>query len=319
MKQPTDLPKPRLLIAGSIPLELRAALDKDYELIARASLADARAPGFEVAVTTSMDGADAALMDFLPDLRLIACNGAGIERIDLGEAQRRGISICNTPDAVTNDTADFAIGLIYAVLRRLVEADRFVRAGRWSAGKMTPSRRVSGKTLGIVGLGKIGRAIAERGAALGMRVVYTATRKKDDVAFTYAATVAALAELSDVLVLACPGGESTRGLVNADILERLGKSGFLINVSRGSVVDEAALIAALEKGGIAGAGLDVFAAEPNLDPRLLTFENVVVSPHYASITHETRADIAEDLRGNIDSFFRGGPVRNALAGMATCR
>ena len=302
------------MLAGNIPLELRRVLEPSYDLVARASVAGATAPNFRVAVTTSMDGADAALMDFLPDLRLIACNGTGLERIDLDAARRRGIAVCNTPDAVTEDTADFAIGLMYAVSRRLVEADRFVRAGLWKEGKMTPSRRLFDKAIGIVGLGKIGRAIAKRSAALGMRVAYTATREKSDVPFVYVPTVRRLATQSDVLVMACPGGEATRHLVNAGTLACLGGSGILINVSRGSVVDESALIHALETGVIAGAGLDVFEREPNVDERLFAFENVVLSPHYASTTHETRVAIAEDLRANIESFFAGGAVRNAAAG-----
>jgi hydroxypyruvate reductase len=318
VKQQTDRRRPQLLLAGAIPTELRGVLEPTYELVERASITEVTAPHFQVAVTNSMEGADAKLMDFLPGLRLIACNGAGVERIDLDEARRRGIAVCNTPDAVTEDTADFAIALIYAVSRRLVEADRYVRAGLWKIkGKMTPSRRVVGKALGIVGLGKIGRAVAKKGAALGMRVAYTATREKNDVPFAYVPTVSELAAQSDVLVLACPGGEATRNLVNADTLKCLGSAGIVINISRGSVVDEAALIDALQEGAIAGAGLDVFASEPNLDERLLAFENVVVSPHYASITHETRAAIAEDLRANIEAFFDGGPVRNA-AGISAC-
>jgi hydroxypyruvate reductase len=319
MSEQPDRPRPRLLIAANIPTELRRVLEPNYDLVARESIADASAPGFRVAVTTSMDGADAALMDFLPDLRLIACNGAGLERIDLNAARRRGIAICNTPDAVTEDTADFAIGMIYVVLRRVVEADRFVRAGLWKKGKMTPSRRVADKALGIVGLGRIGHAIANRGASLGMRVAYTATRQKSDVPFEFVSTTKELATRSDVLLLACPGGEATRNLVDADTLRCLGSNGVLINVSRGSVVDESALINALGQGEIAGAGLDVFAAEPDLDQRLLSFQNVVLTPHYAAITHETRADIAQDLRDNIDAYFEGGAIRNALAGTPECR
>jgi lactate dehydrogenase-like 2-hydroxyacid dehydrogenase len=300
-----------LLLAGNIPLELRRVLEPNYDLVARASIAGATAPIFQVAVTTSMDGADAALMDFLPNLRLIACNGTGLERIDLDAARRRGIAVCNTPDAVTEDTADFAIGLMYAVSRRLVEADRFVRAGLWKEGKMTPSRRLFDKAIGIVGLGKIGRSIAKRSAALGMRTAYTAMREKSDVPFAYVPTLRQLATQSDVLVMACPGGDATRHLVNSDTLACLGGSGILINVSRGSVVDESALIHALETGAIAGAGLDVFEREPNVDERLFAFENVVLSPHYASATHETRAAIAEDLRANIEAFFAGKAVRNA--------
>jgi hydroxypyruvate reductase len=303
--------RPRLLLAGNIPLELRRVLAPNYDLVARASVVGATAPIFQVAVTTSMDGADAALMDFLPNLRLIACNGTGLERIDLDAARRRGIAVCNTPDAVTEDTADFAIGLMYAVSRRLVEADRFVRAGLWKEGKMTPSRRLFDKAVGIVGLGKIGRAIAKRSTALGMRTAYTAMREKSDVPFAYVPTLRQLATQSDLLVMACPGGDATRHLVNSDTLACLGGSGILINVSRGSVVDESALIHALETGAIAGAGLDVFEREPNVDERLFAFENVVLSPHYASTTHETRGAIAEDLRANIEAFFSGKTVRNA--------
>lgn len=302
--------KPRLLVASAIPSELRRVLESEYVLIARATISKSTATGFAVAVTTSMDGADKGLMDFLPDLRVIACNGAGVEKIDLDEARRRGIAVCNTPDVVTEDTADFGISLIYAVSRRTVEADRFVRAGLWRNGKMTPSRRVFDKSLGIVGLGKVGRAVARRAVALGMTVRYTGPSRKDGLPYAYVADVGELAAVSDVLVLTCPGGEATRHIVNAPVIERLGTQGILINVARGSVVDEAALIDALQRNAIGGAGLDVFASEPNPDERLLAFENVVVSPHYAAITHETRAAIAADLHSNIRSFYAGGMVRN---------
>ncbi len=311
--------RPKLVLAAAIPAELRGVLERDYELVARGALQPDGVAGLRVAVTTSIAGADARLMDFLPDLRLIACNGAGLENIDLAEARRRGIAVCNTPDAVTADTADFAVGLIYAVSRRIVAADRFVRSGAWGREKMSPSTRVGGKRLGIVGLGKIGHAIAQRGAALGMQVAYTATSAKRDVPFEYVATVAQLAAVSDVLVLAVPGGEATRNLVSHDVLERLGGKGILINISRGSVVDEPALIAALRAGAIAGAGLDVFASEPEVDAQLLSCENVVLSPHYASVTNETRAAIAEDLRTNIESFFTGGAVRDAAAAVLRCQ
>jgi hydroxypyruvate reductase len=308
--------RPRLLVLGSIPMELRRVLEPEYELAYRSSLVAGPAPGFQVAVTTSMDGADAALMNSMPDLKLIACNGTGMEKIDLHEARRLGIAVCNTPDAVTEDTADFAVGLTYAVLRRIVEADQFVRAGSWGPGKMTPSRRVFDKRLGVVGLGKIGAAIARRGASLGMRVAYTATRRKPEVDYAYLPNVDELALCVDVLILACPGGEATRHLVNGKTLAALGSGGILINISRGSVLDEEALIEALGKGVIAGAGLDVFAREPNLDERLLSFKNVVLSPHYASTTFETRAAIAADLLQNIRSFFSGGPVRNSALHMS---
>jgi hydroxypyruvate reductase len=293
----------RLLVIGALPAELRRALEGAHDLIEKAALPAGLAPGFDVAVTTSMDGATASLMADLPDLKLIACNGAGLERIDLIEARRRNIEIFNTPDAVTRDTADFAIAMIFAIARRLVESDRFMRSGAWANAKMAPSSRVSGKRLGIVGLGKIGSAIASRAAALGLEVGYNARGPKPELPYRFVASVAELAGQSDFLILSCPGGEETRGLVSAEVLRRLGPKGFLINISRGSVVDEAALLDALEAKTIAGAALDVFENEPRIDARFLTLENVVLTPHVAAVTQETRDDIAELLRARIAAFL----------------
>jgi hydroxypyruvate reductase len=293
----------RLLVVGALPMELHRALEQAYELVEKAGLPPGPAPGFDVAVTTSMDGAAAGLMADLPDLKLIACNGAGLERIDMAEAKRRGVEVFNTPDAVTRDTADFAIAMIFAIARRLVESDRFVRSGAWASAKMAASSRVSGKRLGIVGLGKIGSAIAARGAAIGLDVGYNARGPKPQLPYRFVASVAELAGQSDFLVLSCPGGEETRGLVSAEVLRKLGPTGYLINLSRGSVVDEAALLDALEARTIAGAALDVFENEPRIDPRFLPLENVVLTPHVAAVTQETRNDIAELLRTRIAAFL----------------
>ncbi len=294
----------RLLVVAAIPPELRAALGAHYDLVEHA--AGTSAKGFQVAVTTSMAGADAALMAALPDLGLIACNGTGLDRIDLPEADRRGILVRHTPDEVVEDTADAAIGLMYAISRRIAEADRFVRAGRWATERMTPSRRVSGKAAGIVGLGRIGAAIACRAAGLGMAVSYTGPRSKPGVPYPFVASIADLADQVDVLILSCPGGDATWHLVDAAVLRRLGPDGILVNVSRGTVVDEDALIAALADGIIAGAGLDVFAREPGLDPRFLTLENAVLQPHYAAVTRETRNAMAQRLLGEV-AVFLGDP------------
>ncbi len=263
----TDRMRPRLLAVSQIPPDLRAALAQRYELADHAALAGGAAPGFDIAVTMSMHGVNAAQMDNLPDLKLIACNGAGLERIDLAEARRRGIAVCHTPDELAEDVADGAIALTYAIMRRVVEADRFVRAGRWTKERIAPSRRLAGKTVGIVGLGKIGRLVARRAEAIGMRVLYLGRKPKADVPYPFVADLLELAGQADVLILSCPGGEATRNLVGQAVLERLGRDGYLVNVSRGSVVDEPALIAALQDGKIAGAALDVFASEPNIDPR----------------------------------------------------
>ncbi len=295
-------PEMRVLVLGALPAELRSALAARHALVDdQPGLPDAAR--FRVAVTTSIGGADAATLARLPGLGLLACNGVGLDRIDMAEAARRGIRVQHTPDAVTEDTADSAIALTYAVLRRVAEADRFVRAGRWRTERMTPSRRVGGKRAGIVGLGRIGTLIAQRLTGLGLHVAYTGPRAKPGVDWPYVAEVTALAARSDVLILSCPGGEATRGLVDAPVLRALGRDGVLINVSRGSVVDEAALIPALQGGTIGGAGLDVFEAEPGLDARFPALENVVLMPHYAAVTRETRAEMARVLLAAIDGFF----------------
>ena len=307
---------PRLITLGPIPPDLRAALAERYAMVdcPPATLnGTAPAPGYDVAVTMSVHGVSAALMERLPDLALIACNGAGLERIDLAAARRRGIAVCHTPDELAQDVAECAIALLYAVMRRVVEADRFVRSGRWSRERMAPSRRLAGKAVGVVGLGRIGRLVAERAQAIGMRVSYFAPRPKPQVPWPFVAHVQELAERSDALVLCCPGGEATRDLVGRAVLDRLGRDGYLVNVARGSVVDEPELIAALAEKRIAGAALDVFATEPALDPRFLALENVVLQPHSASITQETRAAMLARLLGDIAAFVEGRPFHDAAA------
>lgn len=286
----------RIAQLGALPPELQAALTERYALATPG-------PALQVAITTSMEGADRAAMDRMPALRLICCNGIGLDRIDMAEAARRGITVCHTPNAVRTDTADAAIALLFAIVRRTAEADRFIRAGRWGPERMTPSRRVSGLRAGIVGLGGIGMLVGRRLAGLGLAVAYTGPRQKAESKWPFVASVDELAAASDVLVLCCPGGEATRGLVSATVLQALGPRGYLVNLSRGSVVDEAAMLTALEAGGIAGAGLDVFAEEPGLDPRFLALPNVVLQPHYAAVTQEARAEMAATLLAAIDAFF----------------
>lgn len=276
-----------------------------YGLVSFAGMA----PNFPVAVTTSMDGASAAVMDLIPDLRLIACNGAGLDRIDMAEAERRGIAVVNTADAVTADTAEFAIALTFALGRKVVEADRFARSGRWSTSRMNAGKRVAGRTLGIVGMGKVGTSIAEKAAPLGMNVRYTSRRQKTGLSYPFDPDIRTLAGNSDILVVAVSGGAETRGLVDAGVLSCLGPEGLLINISRGSVVDVDALVDALGAHAIAGAALDVFVDEPAIDPRLVAFENVIVTPHIAAATTETRLEMAEQLTRAIDEFFDGRRAR----------
>jgi hydroxypyruvate reductase len=304
--------KPMVAVFPPIPQELRSALDSCFDVVVAGE--DDLLRDIRVAVITSMGGADRSLMDRLPQLRLIACNGAGLERVDLDEAARRGVIIRNTPEEVTDDTADFAIALIYGTLRRLTQADRFVRAGCWETERMPPSRRVRGRRVGIVGLGKIGLKVAQRAAALGMLVAYTGPLAKPDAPFEFVPSLQELAARVDVLVLTCPGGPSTFRMVGEAVLCALGPEGVLINISRGEVVDEGALIAALRNGVISAAGLDVFENEPRISPALRELEQVILAPHYASVTSETRHDIAEALNNAILDFFAGRPVAGAYAG-----
>ncbi len=305
--------EPEILVLCPIPADLRSAFASRFPLIEKAQLAD-RPPAarrFTVALTTSMHGIDGATMDALPALRLVLCQGAGLDRIDLAAARARGIAVAHTPDELTEDVAEAAIALLFAVMRRIAEADRFVRAGRWPKERIAPSTRVSGKTMGIVGLGRIGRSIARRAEGNGMKVLYTGRKPQAGVSYGFVADLRELAAQSDVLVLSCPGGQATRHLVDREVLERLGPRGYLVNVARGSVVDEAALIDALRNGTIAGAGLDVMENEPNIDPRFFALENVVLEPHSSSITHETRRAIIERLLGDLQAFLAGKPFFDA--------
>jgi lactate dehydrogenase-like 2-hydroxyacid dehydrogenase len=302
-----------ILVLTPLPADLRVALERDYNLVDYDKTARPlkAVTGVAIAVTRAMAGADAATMEALPDLKLIASMGAGLERIDLAEAHRRGIAISHTPDVLTEDVADFAIGLMYAVGRRIVEIDRFVRAGKWPMERPASSRRLHGKVAGIVGLGRIGEAIARRAAGLGMTVEYFGHHAKPLKEYEYVADVLSLAKRSDVLFLACKGDETTRNLVDASVLDALGPEGILVNIARGSIVDEVALIDALAQRKIMGAGLDVFMNEPNIDSRFLSFENVVLSAHYASMTVETRAAIIGKMLHDIAAFRTGARFVNA--------
>jgi lactate dehydrogenase-like 2-hydroxyacid dehydrogenase len=300
-----------LLTLTPMPADLRGALEaQGYSLHAIADQPAGPLPGWRIALGSAMAGCDAATFDRLPDLGLLASMGTGLERIDLIHARKRGIAVANTPDVLTEDTADFGIALLYGIARQVVWADRFVRDGRWAKERPAPSTRLFGKRCGVFGLGRIGAAVARRAQGIGMQVAWSGPQPKD-APWPYVPTLAALAEQSDVLILCCPGGAATRGIVNADILKRLGPAGFLINIARGEVVDEEALMAALKDGTIRGAGTDVFHSEPVPDPRMLDVPNLVVAPHYASITFETRQDIIGMILGAITGFRNGTPFHDA--------
>ena len=265
------------------------------------------APDVIGVVTSGELTCDAALMDRLPRLGIVACFGVGVDGIDLPYCQERGIAVSNTPDVLTDDVADLAIGLTIATLRRLVAADRFVRRGDWQQGSLPLTTRLAGKTMGILGLGRIGKAIAKRAEAHGMHVVWHGRQPQDTPWRRYEELRDMAADI-DVLVVATPGGPATRGLVGADVLGAMRSDAYLINISRGSVVDEAALVEALASGRISGAGLDVFTHEPDVPEALLALDQVVLTPHIGSATNETRDAMAQLVVDNLDAFVAGQPL-----------
>ncbi|MBI4901232.1 MAG: 2-hydroxyacid dehydrogenase [Actinobacteria bacterium] len=270
--------------------------------------------GIEVAVVGGGAPAGATEMDALPDLGAIVNFGVGYDNVDLAEASRRGIVVSNTPDVLTDAVADLAVFLVVDVLRGLTAADRFVRSGAWAAGEKFPlTRDVRGAVVGILGLGRIGTAAAERLESCGAEVHYH-SRNPKDVAWTYHASTVGLATASDVLVVLTPGGAGTEGLVDAAVLDALGPDGYLVNVARGSVVDEDALVAALEEGRVAGAGLDVFADEPHVPDALLARDDVVLLPHVGSATTQTREAMGRVVLDNVDAFLERGELVTRVDG-----
>lgn len=249
-----------------------------------------------------------SLLAQLPQAKVVSVFGVGYDGVDVDAAIEFGIPVTHTPDVLTDDVADLAMGLVLSVGRAIPQADQFVRAGRWPSGPIALARKVSGARMGIVGLGRIGKAIAQRAQAFGMSIAYTARSEKPDSGFTFFPSTIELAAHVDFLVAITPGGAGTRHLINAQVLQALGPRGFLINVARGSVVDESALIEALQQGTIAGAGLDVFADEPQVPEALWRLNNVVLTPHMASATTETRQAMADLAFANMQAGISGQPL-----------
>jgi lactate dehydrogenase-like 2-hydroxyacid dehydrogenase len=254
-------------------------------------------------------GVDGALMDRLPKLELIANFGVGYDAVDAAGAGRRNIVVTNTPDVLTDEVADLAVGLVLATIRRLPQADRYLREGHWPKAPFPLTSSLRGRRVGIVGLGRIGRAIAKRLEGFEVEIDYYGRSRQPDVAYAYHDSLIGLAKAVHVLIVVAPGGAETKGLVDAAVLEALGPEGILVNVARGSVVDEAALIAALRAGTILGAGLDVFENEPHVPAELAALENTVLLPHVGSASDHTRAAMAQLVVDNVLSWFEGrGPL-----------
>jgi len=252
--------------------------------------------------------ADAALIEALPALKVISSFGVGVDKIDLHAAAQRGIPVGNTPDVLNDCVADLALGLIIDVARGIGASERYLRAGSWPRGAYPLQRKVSGKKLGIVGLGRIGHVIAKRALAFDMDIRYHNRRPVVDTSIAHEPSLVELARWCDFLVVIVPGGAATRHLVNDAVFDALGTKGYLINVSRGSVVDEAALVRALKERRIGGAGLDVFENEPQVPAELMGLDNVVLVPHIGSATVETRGAMAQRVFDNLKSYFDTGKL-----------
>jgi len=259
--------------------------------------------------TSGSKGASAAFMDHFPNLEMIGSFGVGYDSIDISHAKSRGIVVTNTPGVLVEGVAEMGMTLLLSTTRRVAEGDRYVRAGRWAKdGDMPLGRSLAGKRLGIVGLGDIGSRLAELASAFKMKISYYGPNEKPAYPYPYQPNLVKLAQDSDYLMICCKGGEETRKLVGADVIEALGPEGMLINISRGTVVDEAALLAALQSGKLGFAGLDVFEKEPQVPAGFMELDNVVLVPHIGSATTETRIAMGDLVTENIRAYFSGKPV-----------
>jgi lactate dehydrogenase-like 2-hydroxyacid dehydrogenase len=262
---------------------------------------------FTVLITTGTHGADKALIDALPNLKAICSLGVGYDAIDLDAVRARGVMLSNTPDVLNDCVADLAIGVLIDAVRGISASDRHVRRGDWPrVGPTMPSMRVSGKRLGMLGMGRVGQVIARRAVGFDMDIRYHTRSVNPQLPWHHEPSLLTLAQWCDFLVVACPGSPETYHLVSAEVLKALGPNGYLVNIARGSVVDEKALVAALDNGQLGGAGLDVFENEPEVPAELLRNERVVVLPHVGSATRETRAAMCELVLRNVERFVTEG-------------
>jgi len=306
--------KPEILLVEGMMPELEAGLEAAYTVHRLAKVADSSAlAAVRGIVTGGGTGASNALVDSLPKLEIIAINGVGTDAVDLVHAREKGIRVPNTPDVLTDDVADLAMGLMLAAARQLVAGDRFVREGRWARREGLPlATKVTGKKLGILGLGRIGRAIARRAEGFAMQIAYTDLREAAGVPYRFVPTLLELAGSVDILVIAASGGAQSKGIVNRAVMDALGPNGLLVNVARGTVVDEPALVAALTARTLGFAALDVFMDEPNVPPELLSLGHLVLQPHRASATRETRLAMGDLVLRNLAAHFAAQELLTAV-------
>lgn len=306
--------RPDLLLIGPLLPPTMAQLDAAYTLhrydlaLDKDALVGELAPRLTAIATRGDYPLPGALMRRFPNVKLIASSGAGYDAIEIEAARELGIVVTNTPGAVTECVADMAWFLILATVRRLVCNDRYLRAGGWRKSPVPLTERVWGERMGIIGLGRIGKAIARRGEAFHMEIAYHGRHRQPDVAYRYYDNPVDLARSVKILVCAMPGRNETRGFINRDVIDALGPKGYFINISRGTTVDETYLVDALVNGHIAGAGLDVFANEPDVPEALIALDNVVLQPHAGSGTTLTRNAMGQILVDNLAAFFAGKPL-----------
>lgn len=311
--------KPEILMIGPYPewdmapLEDAFTVHKLWLAEDRDSFINAHAANIRAIATRGELGAKADLMQHLPKLEIVSCYGVGTDGIDLAYARANNIRVTNTPDVLTGDVADIGIALALAIARQLPTGDAHVRSGAWSRGNLGLATRFFGKKVGIAGMGRIGEAFARRAAAFDCEIRYFARNRREALDWGFEPDLVKLAEWSDFLVVILSGGPTTAAIVNAEVLEALGPDGFLVNISRGTTVDEAALLKALETRAIKGAGLDVFLGEPNIDSRFAALDNVVLYPHHGSGTEETRRAMGKLVRDNLAAHFAGQSLLTPVA------
>lgn len=317
----TPITAKQIVRVGPVNPTVAKALAEEYHTLVLPTAAAERqeflaehGSNIRLAVCSGKIGVDSELMRQLPQLEAIINFGVGYDATDVAQAKERNIPISNTPDVLTDCVADTALGLYLMTLRSLGAAERFVRDNSWSGGENFPlTTRASGKKVGVLGLGRIGQAIATRLEAFGCEIHYHNRNAKPDSNYTYHSSATELAANTDVLMIAAAGGPESANLVDASVLDAVGPEGFLINIARGSVIDEPALVAALKAKTIAGAGLDVFAHEPQVPTELLALDNVVLLPHLGSGTHETRADMADVVMQNLRSYLKDATLVTPVA------
>ncbi|NMP25415.1 2-hydroxyacid dehydrogenase [Rahnella sp. SAP-1] len=305
-----------ILRVDKVPEVLAEQLSHDYTLYEYEKLSveefSAIVGKVQVILASGESKVAASLINQLPALKLIAVFGVGYDGVDIHAAFQRNIQVTNTPDILTDDVADLSMAMMLAVSRQIIGAQKFIERGDWHRGNYPQTTKVSGGRLGIVGFGRIGRAVAQRAKGFAMRIGYFDKYRSDNEACIYYPDLLELARDSDVLMVCASGGPQSAKLINSDVLAALGPQGILINIARGSVVDEAALVEAISHQRIAGAGLDVFADEPNVPPALLNRDNVVITPHIGSATRATRAAMARLVIDNIAAFYADTPLLTAV-------